>query len=253
MNTTAFGIVIAFLFVLLILAFCVLLIRLYFIKIKKYTAQLYQKDIDFQKNLNTAILETQEQVFNNISKDLHDDAGQQLTYINLQIENLKLDSEKLQQILDPLTASVNRLSVSIRDISHSLDQRLLTRQDLFQTMEHELKRLEKNPHFNLEYTISNTSGKVFSTNEKIFIFRIFQEAINNACKHSGAAKLEVRVVTSPYFEMIISDNGRGFEKTDSATSGLHNMRHRAESIGYGLDISSVLGKGTIVTLSEKNT
>ncbi len=248
----ALGIIMALILISGIVIFCIALIRLHFRKIRNYTHLLYQKDIDFQKTLNTAILETQEQVLQNISKDLHDDAGQQLTYINFQIENMKLDSDEMQQTLEPLSDSVSRLSASIRDISHSLDQQLLTRQDLFQTIEHDLKRLQKTTPFLLTYDIQNQSRSVFNANEKIFIFRIFQEAINNACKHSGAKKLNVSIDTSPHFKMMVSDNGKGFEKTEMHSSGLHNMKHRAESIGYHLDIVTAPGKGTSVILSEKS-
>ena len=82
MSNITFGIVTILLFVTLIVLFCIILIKLYVRKIKNYTKVIYQKDIDFQKSLNETIIETQEQVLNNISQDLHDDAGQQLTYIN---------------------------------------------------------------------------------------------------------------------------------------------------------------------------
>jgi len=106
MDKIVYGIVIGFLFIGTMLFFCVILIRLYFKKIKKYTRLLYQKDLDFQKDLTTTIIETQEQVLENISKDLHDDTGQQLTVINFQLENLKLDSPKRQEELAPLSDSI---------------------------------------------------------------------------------------------------------------------------------------------------
>jgi glucose-6-phosphate-specific signal transduction histidine kinase len=81
----ALGILLSIAFTCLIFLFCLALIKLYIKKIKEHN----QKELNFQKELNTTIIETQEQVLNNISQDLHDDAGQQLTYINLQLEYLK--------------------------------------------------------------------------------------------------------------------------------------------------------------------
>ena len=140
-DNIAYGIIIGMLFISLVLLFCILLVKLYIRKIKNYTAVIYQKDIDFQKSLNQTIIETQEQVLNNISQDLHDDAGQQLTYINFQLENLKLDSEGMHETLQPLSDSVRQLSDSIRSISHSLNNQLLLQQDLFKAMEAETIRL----------------------------------------------------------------------------------------------------------------
>ena len=134
----AFGIIVVFLLVCLIILFCGLLIKLYIYKVKKYTRVIFQKDIDFQKTLNTTIIETQEQVLKNISQDLHDDAGQQLTYINFQLENLKLDAPEFSSTLQPISESVSLLSSSIRGISHSLNNQLLRQHDLLKAIESEL-------------------------------------------------------------------------------------------------------------------
>jgi glucose-6-phosphate-specific signal transduction histidine kinase len=98
----AFGIIISLLFISLVVLFCVIIIKLYVQKIKKYNKELYQKDLDHERNLNTTIVETQEQVLQNISQELHDDAGQQLTVINFQLENLKLD--RLRHFLNRFAA-----------------------------------------------------------------------------------------------------------------------------------------------------
>lgn len=253
MRDLAFGIVISLLFICLVILFSVVLIKLYINKVKNYTQQLYQKDIDFQKSLNETILETQEQVLNNISQDLHDDAGQQLTYINFQLENLKLDSPELQSLLEPVSQSVGNLSSSIRSISHSLNNQLLLQQDLFKAIENEVERLQKNKKVVLTFEQENVTKKVFSANEKIVIYRIFQEVINNAFKHAKAKQISVVLKTSPKFSMTIIDNGKGFElESDSkkSTLGLKNMSNRAIIIGYNLAVQSEVGVGTTIVLSE---
>lgn len=247
-----YGIIIGLIFISLIVLFCALLIKLYISKVKKYTQQLYQKDIDFQKSLNETILETQEQVLNNISQDLHDDAGQQLTYINFQLENLKLDSPELQSLLEPVSQSVTNLSSSIRSISHSLNNQLLLQQDLFKAIENEVERLQKNPKVTITFEQESSSKKVFSANEKIVIYRIFQEVINNALKHAKAKKISVVLKTIPQFSMTIIDNGKGFDKeklNNKATLGLQNMTNRAAIIDYNIMVQSEVGVGTTITLT----
>src|SRR5690606_25326624 len=114
LSNVAFGIIIGLIFIALVVLFCIVLVKLYINKIKTYTKVIYEKDLNFQKTLNSSIIETQEQVLNNVSQDLHDDAGQQLTYINFQLENLKLDSPEMRQILDPISQSLSQLSASVR-------------------------------------------------------------------------------------------------------------------------------------------
>ena len=244
----ATGIIIGLLFVSLVIMFCILLGKLYIKKIKENN----QKELEFQKNINTAILETQEQVLNNISQDLHDDAGQQLTYINFQIENLKLDSHELHSQLEPLSQSVGNLSQSIRSISHSLNNQLLLQQDLFKAIANEVERLQKNPKVAFHLEVKDSAKKVVAVNEKIVIYRIFQEVINNALKHAKATKINISIVTAPYFSMTINDNGKGFEvsATSKQSLGLHSMKNRASIIEYDLNIQSKIGEGTSVCLSE---
>lgn len=253
MNQVVLGILIAFIFIGLILLFCVILIRLYFTKIKKYTELLHQKDLDFQKVITQTVIETQEQVLNNISQDLHDDAGQQLTYINFQIENIKLDSPKLRKTLEPLSQSVTNLSQSIRSISHALNNQLLLQQDVIKAITMEITRLQKNNKIDIAYSFEEIEMKKFDSNEQIIIYRIFQECINNCFKHAKATKMSISITTSPHFEMLIADNGRGFDPADKKSKlslGLLNMTNRACSIDYHLDIKSQAGSGTEITLAE---
>ncbi|MEL1254765.1 histidine kinase [Flavobacterium sp. DGU38] len=253
MNQVVIGIIIAFIFIGLILFFCVILIRLYFNKIKKYTELLHQKDLDFQKGITQTVIETQEQVLNNISQDLHDDAGQQLTYINFQIENIKLDSPELQKTLEPLSQSVTNLSQSIRSISHALNGQLLLQQDVIKAIAAEIKRLQKNTKIDIIYSFEEIEVKKFDNNEKIIIYRIFQECINNVFKHAKASKMSILITTSPDFKMIIGDNGKGFDFADKKSKlslGLLNMINRASSIDYILAVESQIGSGTEITLSE---
>jgi signal transduction histidine kinase len=249
----AFGIIIGLILISLIVLFCILLIKLYIHKIKSYTQQLYQKDLDFQKDLTTTIIETQEQVLENISKDLHDDTGQQLTVINFQLENLKLDSPERHEDLAPLSDSIRKLSDSIRGISHSLNNQLIMQQDLLKAMATEMERLQKNTKIAISYEVQYHSKRAFSSEEKIIIYRIFQECINNALKHARAKNIAVTVKLHPCFEMVISDNGQGFDTQAiqrKQSLGLTNLKARAESIQYSIIIVSALGNGTIITLSE---
>jgi len=251
MHNIGLGIIIAVLFIALLVIFCMILIKLYAHKIKSYTKLLYEKEIQSQKALNAAIHETQEQTLNDISQDLHDDAGQQLTYINFQLENLKLDSPEMQNALAPISESVSRLSESVRSISHSLNNQLLLQQDLFKAIKAETERLKKNTAIKIAVTADH-APRDFNPNEKIIIYRIFQEIINNCLKHAKAKSIEIRLQANP-FNMSITDDGIGFEPGhDTATLGLQGMINRAKIINYVFQIESKPGDGTTATLSQNS-
>lgn len=250
-SNIAFGILTAVLLISLVVLFLVLIVKLYINKIKSYTQLIYEKDIVFQKTLNTTIIETQEQVLTNISQDLHDDAGQQLTYINFQLENLKLDAPDLTEILDPISQSVTRLSQSVRRISHSLNNHLITQQDLIKSISSEVERLKSSGKIDVQLVIDNEKRN-FDGNEQIVIYRIFQEVVNNIIKHAKARAIIVEISNNP-FKMSISDNGRGFnmqENKSKISIGLENMKQRALMIDFNLSITSQIGEGTTVTLIE---
>lgn len=252
----AIGIIIGLFFISLVILFCVLIVKLYINKVKNYTQLIYQKDIDFQKALNQTILETQEQVLNNIAQDLHDDVGQQLTYINFQLENLKLDNTELNPTLEPLSRSVGQVSHSIRSISHSLSNQLLVQQDIIKAIANEVKRLQENTKIRIKSSIANTAGKEYTINEKIVVYRIFQEITNNCLKHAKASEIIVSITTQPHFKMTVQDNGKGFDynqiKNHAGALGIHNMSNRANIINYDLTINTAIGEGTTIILSEKS-
>ena len=247
----AFGIFIGFIFVSLVVLFCILFGKLYIRKIKTYTKLIYEKDLAFQKALTTTIIETQEQVLNSISQDLHDDAGQQLTFINFQIENLKLDSRELETALAPVSDSLQGLSKSIRSISHSLNNQLLLQQDLLKAIEAEVKRLNAGG-LTVQYAV-NGKARIFNANEKIIIYRIFQEIVANALKHGKATSVWVGVIAEPAFTLSVNDNGFGFDPeagNNHASLGLQSMQTRAAIINCKVDVRSEVGSGTTVTLYE---
>jgi signal transduction histidine kinase len=249
----ALGIIICLLFVSIVVLFCTIIIKLYIKKIKKYTAFIYEKEIEFQKTLNLSIIETQEQLFTAISQELHDDAGQQLTAINFQIENIKIDFPNFEPQIQPLSDSIGSLSKSVRDISHLLNNSFISKNNLFQTIKTELDRIKKHSKISVEYIVEEKPKKTFSQTEKIMIFRIFQESLNNILKHAKATKIKVNITEKPVFEIIITDNGIGFnpdEKTLHQSIGLENMHKRARMIDYSLTIQSEPQKGTTTTLTE---
>lgn len=251
----AIGIVVVFLLVSLVILFCGILIKLYIHKIKKYTQVIYEKDIAFQKTLNTTILETQEQVLKNISQDLHDDAGQQLTYINFQLEHLKLDAPELQKQLEPVSDSVVQLSKSIRGISHSLNTHLLRQHDLIKAIASEVTRMQNNSSFTIDFKVVEDAKKTFTTQEQIVIYRIFQEILNNILKHAKASQINITLTTTPFFSLTVQDNGKGFDVAalPKSTLGLHTMIDRAALIAYHLKFESALNQGTTFTLTENTT
>ncbi|MEN9335556.1 MAG: hypothetical protein RLZZ500_543 [Bacteroidota bacterium] len=242
------GIIVGVFFISLFSLFSYLLARLYITKIKKHAEELHAKDMEYQTTLTETIVETQEQLLQNISRDLHDDAGQQITALNFQIENYKHDHPEEAERLGVLSQSLNHLSQSVRSISHSLSSQLVMQQDLSKAIRNELERLQKNSRIQFGIDVSE-SKLALRDDEKLIIYRIFQESLNNCLKHARAKSIRVELLTSPKFKLSIIDDGKGFDLNEKSLSlGMITMKRRAELINCTLQIASQPGHGTQLVL-----
>ena len=97
------------------------------------------------------------------------------------------------------------------------------------------------------------SGFQLSMTQRRDLYLIFKEAVNNLVKYSGATEALVQVkVTDNQLNMLISDNGKGFDRaTLRAGNGLHNMEQRAGAAGGQLSVHAAPGAGTRIELSMK--
>lgn len=249
MTDIAIGIIITFLFVCMAILFCAILIKVYVAKIKKYNQALFDKQLEQQQAVSQAILETQDATLNNLSQELHDDAGQRISYLNFQLESLKLKDQLQTADLDQLTTTVTDIATGIRDMSHSLTTSSLKDLPLLEVMNRELQRVDKLGLVTCTLIAPEASSFKFGFAEKVIHYRIFQEILNNMMKHSQARAFTVEVtqVQNPHF--VYTDNGAGFKPTETKRSnGLRNIESRAQLINYSFDMQSSPNNGTTITL-----
>lgn len=253
MYDVVLGVLIAFILICLVILFCVILVKIYISKIKKYNYLLVQQEVEQERAITETIIETQEDTLSLLSKELHDDAGQQITYINFQLENLKLTNPELIDNILPIGQSLSYLSKSIRDLSHSIDNKKFSNYNVLELIREELDKtnLLKLVDCSLEHP-EDIPIKL-TINENIILFRIFQEVLNNMLKHSKAKQFSVKIEQTHILKFIFKDNGVGFEvdQISEATSGVANIKNRAELIGYTLQLDSEIDKGTVIELYKK--
>lgn len=251
MNNIVFGVFIAFLLLCLVILFCVILLKQYILKIKKHNKVLFEKEIEQQKAVNRAIIETQEETLNNISQELHDDAGQQLTYINFQLESLKLTNPSIKDSIMPLSDSIGYLASSIRTLSHSINSQKFKNFKLIDSIRNELDKVNKLNVLDCQLYLNGGFNYVFSTSENIVLYRIFQEILNNALKHSKAQTFSLTIREVPYLYFDFKDDGVGLSKQNNQvipSLGIQNIKKRAELINFSFEIYSEEDQGTLIKL-----
>jgi signal transduction histidine kinase len=239
-------IIIAVVLILVIIAVFFLLMLIYFNNKKIQNSREKEKlKKDYDQALLQTQLEVQEQTMHQISLEIHDNIGQVLSLVNLNLKTLVPgDTEKVNDT----SLLVNKAITDLRSLSKSLNPESIGKKDLAELLREELNLLERSGRFvtNLEVEDAIT----LPSNQLVILYRMIQEVLNNIIKHSEATAVNAIIKKQ---RLTISDNGKGFLNDGSyAGLGLNNLRQRGKVIGAAVIIESTINKGTSVTFSIDN-
>ncbi len=190
-----------------------------------------------------------------ISKDLHDDIGATISSINILagMAQSELASEsKRGQFLETIQEESRHVGESLKDIVWSIDPRNDSFAIIFVRMQRYASELfeAKNINYSFNTPATDGHGNSIDMRARQHIYLLFKEAVNNLVKYSGATEASITFeISKKKFEMVIEDNGVGFDTSKPATgNGLMNMKKRATDINAKLTIKSSPGKGTRVSM-----
>jgi signal transduction histidine kinase len=216
-----------------------------------------EKKINQQKFRSVLILEGQEEERNRIAMDIHDGIGQMLTSLKYQIESIDPRSgEKAEQKIAEVDQLIKQVIREVRRVTFNLKPTVLGDYGLQAALNVFVQETAKLVDVRLVY---KTSGELERLPQKIEnnIFRIIQEAINNAIKYSEADLIEISLSqVDDNLVITVKDEGKGFDtRLVEARSvniesgrGFFNMYERTEYVNGKLLIQSTPGRGTTVTL-----
>ncbi len=249
-TTFVISIVAASFFVLMLILAGVMLFRIYLKRKNKLLLEKQMMSIQFEQTLLQSKLEIQEQTFRDISQELHDNIGQVLSLVRLNLNTLNTpaDPEKIST-MDSL---LDKALTDIRSLSHSLDADYIRDNG----WEIPVTKLLNDLQNTSKYTTSIQLDEYLPAlgNQKpIILFRMIQEVINNIVRHASADKISLEAKNeNDVLVITLGDNGKGFDRRAiSAGSGLRNLTNRAKMINAELAINSQPGHGTTVNISIK--
>jgi len=240
------------------------------IKVYNMKSLALQQNIeDLKSKQNKLLLETeleiQEQTFQFISKEIHDNVTQGLSLAKLNLNIIELDNISESKLL--IHKSTELIAKALSDLNHlskSLDADLIESYGLIHAIKYEIERWQRLTKNDIEIDV-NGELQFLSTNSELLIFRIIQESINNIIKYAKAENIKITISYSyEYIKITINDDGIGFDpdtiftnKKIGEMAGLKNMRQRAESLDGKLTIESTPGSGTalkvIIPINNKFT
>lgn len=195
-------------------------------------------------------LELQENIFTQISREIHDNIGQLLSLVRLNINTT--DVKNLETKLSHTDEILGRAIGDLRNLSRNLNTNYILEVGLIVAVEKLLESLQKTGQFSTKF-YANDLHLTLDNDKTIILFRIIQEIINNIIKHACATSVECLMKRDGNgIHIVICDDGKGFDisilKQPRAGLGINNMIERAKLLPATIDIASKLETGTTFTI-----
>jgi len=219
--------------------------------------QLARIKDQYQQELLRSQLEIQETTFKTIAQELHDNIGQVLSVIKLSLSILPLEKEHgAYESVQTSRQMLNKVIYDMGNLTKSLHTDRITQIGLLEAMRFDLDSMERTGLLKVGWSVTGDEYRL-EDQRSIFLYRMFQEMMNNILKHSKATHVNIAVNYSidNKFVLKVEDNGVGFDvgKKRSQTSsssgiGLKSMTNRASLIGAQISVQSQPGKGTAITV-----
>lgn len=204
------------------------------------------------ENLYRQLIIAQEEERKRIAQNLHDEFGQRLTMLGMEVEYMRKNEKFELSCLDNMSSALEKLGDELQMLYKELRPIMLDKMGLEPALISLVDEYRKIGTFAIECRLNPVACKHCEP-LGIFIYRILQEALTNVARHSGADKVEV-VLESQGLDsvFVIRDNGKGFDPKAGLASerrGLTGMVERAAACGASLEIESSPGVGTALKVT----
>jgi signal transduction histidine kinase len=220
----------------LMMLLVIFIISFFFIHQKRQQNHKLEKatlKAQFEQEIVNAENEIQDTTMKYISRELHDNVGQMLTLVKIQLNNLAEEMPENVRIKDS-KEFIHTALTDIRALSKSLNSDNILNEGLEKAISFELDRVKKLGNYRVVFN-SNLDILALDTKIEILIFRIFQELLQNILKHAKAKNIEVNLEeTSQWLILELVDDGIGFDFKEKVQkngygsgAGLKNLMHRA--------------------------
>lgn len=244
------------LFALVIVVFVVSFINFAQKRHYKYKQNVKEIKATYDKELLQSKIEVQNSALQHISEEIHDNVGQLLSIVKLNLAAMEKEGNYNLSLVTSTKQILNEAITETRDLSRGISVRAIQDYGLKTALEQQLSRVEKSGRIKTQLDYKAISENI-NPDEAIIIFRVVQESIQNAIKHSECNNINVKFESlGDSFYVEIKDDGRGFALNtanikQSMGQGLGNLRHKAEILKAELQINSSIDQGTSIILHKK--
>lgn len=213
----------------------------------------YAEREDEVRRLESLARHAEEQERRRIGRELHDEAGQSLLLLRLNLEMLERHAPpRLRPGLADARATAERIVVELRRIVAALSPALVERLGLIPALRQMASRVGATCGAAVTVRVRGSAARLPRPVQEV-VYRVAQEALQNVAKHSRASTVNLSLdSTDKRIRLRVADNGAGFAVETASNRptgfGLRGMRERATLLGGTLDVRSAPGKGSSVVL-----
>ena len=198
------------------------------------------------EELTRKLIQAQEQERARIGRELHDDINQRLSMLALELEEIQSHPFEIQTRTQQIRRQIAEISTDLQALSHELHASKLEYLGVVAGMKGWCRELGERQK--VEIGFSQKVSTPLPLEMGLPLFRVLQEAVHNAVKHSGTRQIEVQLhEDSDEIHLIVSDSGKGFDVDAAARGqglGLTSMRERVSLVNGSIRIDSTLTRGT---------
>ena len=213
------------------------------------------EDISHRKQMEEALsgmsrklIESQEQERARIGRELHDDINQRLAMLAIELEQLHENPSEVQCRVQELRKEITEISNDVQALSHELHSSKLEYLGVVAGIKSWCKEFSERQRMEIDF--KNEVSSTLPVELGLSLFRVIQEALHNATKHSGVKRIEVQLREhSGEIHLVVSDLGRGFDLETAKQGrglGLTSMQERVRLIKGTISIESKPMRGTTI-------
>jgi PAS domain S-box-containing protein len=204
-------------------------------------------------NVSRRLIEAQEHERTRIARELHDDIGQRLALLTIELERFQEDSPDLpveaHSRMGELQKQTSEIATDIQTLSHELHSAKLEYLGIAAAMRGFCKEFGEQQNVEIDFKIPDLPSPL-SPDISLCLFRVLQEALHNSAKHSGVRHVDVRLWgASDEIHLAVSDSGAGFDNEATKERrglGLISMEERLKLVKGTLSIESQPKRGTTI-------
>jgi signal transduction histidine kinase len=197
--------------------------------------------------LSSRLVDAQETERRSISRELHDEVGQSLGALLVDLGRLPASAPEAKEQIDRMKSVAERTFQSVRNIALLLRPSMLDDLGLAAALEWQGREVSRSSEIEVDVQPGNLSDDL-PDEYRICIYRFVQEALQNAVRHSSATAATVTVEQSANRVVVrVEDNGAGFDPQRTRGLGLLGMEERVKRLGGSFTVQSVPQQGSTVT------